>query len=313
MLVLGGVGPVQLESSALSAGKAQGAPLSYPRFANDRFQQGINLNAVCSAAGGKPTFTSEGFTDAAAFGAPPGAGGLASLFGDFGVALAQASTIPLPEELGGVTITFENAPAAAANQKSQSFAVNAPLLFVSPGQINLQIPWEVDVSSGQVTAVVTVDGVSSDPVTLPVAALSPGIFTFESGPGHAVAVNPDGTVAQPDGAVAGVASRPVQIGEAIVLYATGLGVTVPAAVTADDSLDEQGAFVQRDTVERPRVTIGGVEQQLVFSGMSPQFVGVNQINFVVVEGTPTGGEQPLVLEAGGLLSRDDVTIAVAAN
>jgi uncharacterized protein (TIGR03437 family) len=76
-------------------------------------------------------------------------------------------------------------------------------------------------------------------------------------------------------------------------------------------LDEQGAFVRRDTVELPRVTIGGVEQQLVFSGMSPQFVGVNQINVVVVAGTPTGDEQPLMLEAGGLTSRNDV--AVAAN
>ena len=313
MLVEAGPAPVQPTGAALSAGKAQAGAIPYPSFNGASVQRGVNLNAVC-AAGAKPAFTSDGFTDAAAFGKPPAGGALASLFGDFGASLATAQTIPLPTELGTVSVTFDNVAAAAVSgRKAQDAPVAAPLLFVSPGQINMQIPWEVDISSGLVQAVVTVDGVSSDPVELPVAALSPGIFTVESGPGHAVAINPDGSLAQPVDSIPDYAARPVQIGETLIILATGLGVTTPPAVTAEDSFDDMGSFVRRDTVELPRVTIGGVEQSLAFSGMSPEFVGVNQINIVVQAGTPAGDAQTLIIESGGLSSRDDVTIAVAGN
>ncbi|MEX2303862.1 MAG: hypothetical protein WD733_23155 [Bryobacterales bacterium] len=311
MLVEAGPAPVAVTGAALSSGKAQAGGVPYPSFSPQLVQRGVNLNAVC-AAGAKPAFTSDGFTDAAAFGKPPAGGALASLFGDFGASLATAETIPLPTELGNVSVTFENVAAAAASGRiAQAAPMAAPLLFVSPGQINLQIPWEVDISAGLVRAVVTVDGVASDPVELPVAALSPGIFTVEAGPGHAIAINPDSSLAQPDGSIPGFATRPVRIGEALIILATGLGVTTPPAVTADDSYDEMGTFVRRDSDEVPRVTIGGVEQSLAFSGMSPQFVGVNQINIVVQPGTPTGDAQPLLIETGGLSSRSDVTIAVA--
>jgi uncharacterized protein (TIGR03437 family) len=313
MLVSMGPGPVRAPGAALSDGKTQAGPIPYPSFTGGAIQAGINLGPVCSAAEAKPTFTSDGFTDAAAYGKPPGVGALASLFGVFGANLSVASTIPLPVELGNVSVTFENIVVAASGSKAQSVPMEAPLQFVSPQQINLQIPWEVDISSGRVRAVVTVDGVSSDPVELPVAALSPGIFTVESGPGHAIAINPDGSLAHPAGSITGYPSRPVRIGEALIILGTGLGVTNPPAVTGDHSYDAQGNFVRRDTVEIPRVTIGGVEQTLIFSGMSPEFVGVNQLNIVVQPGTPAGDAQPLVIATRGLSSRSDVTIAVAAN
>jgi uncharacterized protein (TIGR03437 family) len=311
MLVRVGPGPVRAPAAALSSDRAQTARVPYPSFDGVFSEEGINLDPVCAASGGKPAFTSNGFTDAAAFGKPPSGGGLASLFGNFGASLAIASTIPLPLEIAGVSVTFQNIAAAAS--KAQAAPLAAPLLFVSPGQINLQIPWEVNTSPGRVRAVVTVGGVSSDPVELPVASLSPGIFTVESGPGHAIAINPDGSLAHPAGAIPGYASRPVRLGEALIILATGLGVTRPAAVTGSNSYDNQGAFVRRDTVETPRVTIAGVEQTLVFAGMSPEFVGVNQINIVVRSGTPAGGAQPLIIQSGGLSSRNDVTVAVAAN
>jgi len=61
----------------------------------------------------------------------------------------------------------------------------------------------------------------------------------------------------------------------------------------------------------PKVTIGGVEAQVVFSGMSPQFVAVYQVNVIVPAGAPTGDAVPLIIEIGGQTSRDDVTIAVS--
>ncbi len=268
----------------------------------------------------KPTFTAGGFRDAAAFGAPPTPGALASLFGTFDTELDAASSIPLPRTLGRtVQVRFVVDAAAAGlregsspgrKQQAAQAQLPAPLLFVSSGQINLQVPWETGAAQ-QVMAIVSVNGVDSDPVALPLAPSSPGIFTFDFGPGRAVAINPDGSVAHPAGSVPGIASRPAVAGDPIVILATGFGETTPAGVTGANSYDAGGNFVRRDTA-LPRVLIGGMEAPVVFSGLSPEFVGVVQINATVPAAVEPGSTVPLIVEIGGKTSRDDVTIAVDA-
>jgi uncharacterized protein (TIGR03437 family) len=93
---------------------------------------------------------------------------------------------------------------------------------------------------------------------------------------------------------------------------TGLGVTSPGGVTGDDSYDAAGNFVRRDTATPATVRIGGMNAPVVFSGLSPEFVGVFQINATVPAGVTPGNQVPLVIEIGGRVSRNDVTIAVAA-
>jgi uncharacterized protein (TIGR03437 family) len=56
--------------------------------------------------------------------------------------------------------------------------------------------------------------------------------------------------------------------------------------------------------------VGGVEAQLVFSGMQPQFPGVYQINIILAPGTPTGNAVPLQFVMNGITTTDQVTIAV---
>ena len=158
------------------------------------------------------------------------------------------------------------------------------------------------------TAVVVVDGLRSDPVRLPVAPTSPGVFTADFGSGRAIAINADGTLAQPVGSLG--ASRPAAPGDAIVILVSGLGETVPGGVSGANSFDSNGAFVRRDTVQAARVLIGGQEAQVVFSGLSPEFVGVFQINAVVPQGVTPGDAVSLVIEVGERQSRGDVTIAV---
>jgi uncharacterized protein (TIGR03437 family) len=270
----------------------------------------------------KPTFTAEGFRDAAAFGAPPSPGGLASLFGTFDTGLDVATAIPLPRILGNnVQVKFlVNAPAAAqraaisedGKEQAAQIQLPAPLLFVSGTQINLQIPWEVNTGSGTVTAIVSVNGADSAPVQLPVSAVSPGVFTFDFGPGRAVAINQDGSVAHAAGGVPGLASHPAAPGDPIILLVTGLGATAPAGVTGANSYDLDGNFVRRDTTGQVRVRIGGIDAPVVFAGLSPEFVGVFQINTSVPAGVAAGNQVPLVIEVGGRVSRNDVTIAVAA-
>jgi uncharacterized protein (TIGR03437 family) len=66
----------------------------------------------------------------------------------------------------------------------------------------------------------------------------------------------------------------------------------------------------RSTITIPVVMIGGVSAQVAFSGLSPQFVGVNQVNVVVPAGVTPGNAVPLQISVGGLTSTNQVTMAI---
>jgi hypothetical protein len=74
-------------------------------------------------------------------------GAFVSIFGsNLAKAAAQAAASPLPNTLGGVTVTMTGSAGS----------VQAPLYYVSPEQINLQIPFEV--APGNATLTITRDG-----------------------------------------------------------------------------------------------------------------------------------------------------------
>ncbi len=155
--------------------------------------------------------------------------------------------------------------------------------------------------------VVTRAGQASQPRNVPLARISPGIFTLPgTGRGPAVAVNSsDGTVAQPAGSAPPINSRPARPLEAIIIYANGLGPVDPPVAAGAASLD-----TLRRTTTAPAVLIGGREAQVLFSGLAPQFPGVNQLNVVVPEGVAPGNAVPLQLRVAGITTTDQVTIAV---
>ncbi|MDP8979014.1 MAG: IPT/TIG domain-containing protein [Acidobacteriota bacterium] len=197
-----------------------------------------------------------------------------------------AAVIPLPKSLAGVTVTFNG--------------IAAPLLFVSAGQINAQLPWELP-SSGTVTMVVN-NGMASSTQNVPVGPLSAGIFaTF----GRAIAIAADGSLAAPTGSIPGLPAHPVNPGDTLIILATGLGPVTPPAVTGADSHD-----AIRQTITKPTVLVGGVQAQVLFSGLSPQFVGVNQVNIVVPPNAPSGDRVLLQIAAGGMVTLGGFSIAV---
>src|ERR1035441_4711587 len=221
-------------------------------------------------------------------------GSLVSIYGsELAGGLAQADTIPLATSMSDVSVTFNGVP--------------APLLFVSGGQINAQLPWNV-LSSGTVgtaSVVVTRNNQASAPQSLQVGPFSPGIFAIGN---IAVAINSDGSIAAPAGSIPGIATKPAKIGDpgGLVILCTGLGAVDPPAVNGADSLD-----ALRTATTTPTVLIGGKAATVVFAGMSPQFVGVNQINVAVPSGTPTGDAVSLQLSLGGMTTTATVTIAVS--
>jgi len=110
------------------------------------------------------------------------------------------------------------------------------------------------------------DGIESNLRQIYISRFSPGLFTFQSGIGPAVAANLDGSFAQSAGFLPGIAARPAEIGEVITIYATGLGdVNVPISNGAS-SVDQL-----RETVIAPTVLIGGLPGRLLFSGLSSQY------------------------------------------
>jgi uncharacterized protein (TIGR03437 family) len=64
-------------------------------------------------------------------------------------------------------------------------------------------------------------------------------------------------------------------------------------------------------VTLPVVLVGGIQAQVLFSGLAPEFPGVYQLNVVLPPGVPTGDAVPIQLQIGGITSTDRVTIAVS--
>jgi uncharacterized protein (TIGR03437 family) len=263
----------------------------------------------------KPIVTSEGFLDAAGFVRPPAVGGLASLFGMFCVAAGNAGQLPLPVEINGTRVLL--GPSASAltrgGKAADASLVPAPLLFVSDRQINFQVPWELSSSApGFLRAVVEVGGVAGEPVQVPVAGNTPSIFAFEfERPAKGVVLNLDNTAAQETGAIPGYPTRPAQRGGVIVIYANGLGPVDPPGTTGGLGLDEQGRVILRRTRETPVVRVGGIPANVSFSGLSPNFIGLYQVNATLAPDTPLGDAVPIVIEIGGTQSPPDITIAVS--
>ena len=246
-----------------------------------------------------PSVSEGGVVNAASFtqGQAVTQGSLISIFGnDLASRLAQADSVPLSNSLADVeSVTFNGIP--------------APILFVSPGQINAQLPWNTlggGVGSGTATVVVRRGNLSSEPRQIQIGPVSPGIFAL--GSGAAIAINADGSLAAPENSIPGFRTRPARAGEVIVVLGTGLGQVDPPAQTAYPSVD-----ALRRTMTTPTVLIGGREATVHFSGLAPEFVGVNQLNVSVPEGVQPGNAVPLQLRMGGITTADSVTIAVAAN
>jgi uncharacterized protein (TIGR03437 family) len=240
-----------------------------------------------------PVVQDGGIANAAGLGHSTGIapGSLISIFGsNLASSLSVASSATLSTSLGDVdSVTINGMP--------------APLMFVSEGQINAQAPWELN--PGQAIVVVTRKGASSPPVAAQVSQFSPALYGFNLGTPQAVAVNPDGTVAAPAGSIPGVTSHPASAGDALIFYASGLG---PVDQTPRDGVNSADAL--RRTTSPLQMLMGGGPAQVLFSGLSPQFAGVYQVNAVAPGGVTTGDAVGIQLMIGGVTSADMLTIAL---
>ncbi|MDA1315337.1 MAG: SBBP repeat-containing protein [Acidobacteria bacterium] len=242
---------------------------------------------------------------------PTAPGSIVSIFGHFAWASESAGSVPLPAELAGVTIMFGGIPAPLfAVIRGDDF--NPPLGF---DQVNAQMPWAVNTANGTVSVVVTHDGMATAPRDVQVAAVSPGVFTFQFGTGPAIVQNLqfqgddviDGSIAQAAGSIPGVVTQAAPIGGIIIVFANGLG---PVDTPVPDG-QPAGTDLRRVTGSI-RLFIGGVEAEIIDAAvLHSTLVALNQLNAYVPAVEP-GEQVSIQIEANGILSRPDVFIAVRA-
>jgi uncharacterized protein (TIGR03437 family) len=221
-----------------------------------------------------------------ASGMPVSPGGLITIFGsDLADATAQQAP-PLPTSLGNTQILLGGRA--------------LPLLYVSTGQVNAQVPPDLQVNT-QNQILVQRNSVPSVASQISVSAASPAIFTQNSsGTGQGAITNAI------TGAVAN-ASNPVTPGvDYVSIYCTGLGVTNPA-IAAGQPAPSSPPFAP--TVNTATVTIGGLPAQVLYAGLAPTYAGLYQVNAAVPAGL-SPGNQPVVVSIAGQSSPPGVTIAV---
>lgn len=116
-----------------------------------------------------------------------------------------------PKRLGGAGLQFNN-------------SLPVPAFFASPGQVNVQIPWELR-GQTQASLSVAIGGITYQAVSVSLAPFAPGIFTInQQGTGQGgILIADTGELAAPAGSVPGQASRPARRGEFLTIFCTGLG------------------------------------------------------------------------------------------
>ena len=159
--------------------------------------------------------------------------------------------------------------------------------FVSPRQVNVQIPWELQGrSSAQMK--VTVGGLQSYDRTIPLATHSPGIFEVA---GFAAVHDVNFALVNQ--------AHPAVRGQAIQIYMNGLGPVTSQPGSGEPSSGAVPGSPLVFTNASPSVTIGGVPAEVIFSGMTPGVIGLYQINVIPAANTPTGNQRLEVSIGGG--------------
>lgn len=261
--------------SVYVAGQAvSGFPLQNP------LQSSAAGTVVAKIAVQDSLFGASGVTSAASYSPTMAPGELVSLFGaGLAAGTASAASLPLPTQLSDVHVTVNGIP--------------APLVYTSPQQLNVQIPFETQTGTAQVQVT---SGAGTSMVTATVAATAPAIFTLnQQGTGAGAILH---------GLTYQVVSdrNPAAAGEIVSIYCTGLGSLNPPAPTGD------APDLPSQTVAPVQVSIAGMMAPVLYAGVAPGFTGLYQVNAQLPMATPSGA-QPLQIFQNGVAS-NPVMLAV---
>jgi uncharacterized protein (TIGR03437 family) len=210
-------------------------------------------------------------------GAGLGPGNIIQIYGSGLATLTSTPTVlPLPTAVTGTSVVIGG--------------VQAPLFYVSPTQINAQIPFNL-IAGNQYQLLVSANGALTTPLPLQLTAGAPAILNFSSG--AVIAQHLDGTLV--------LAASPAMPGEYLVIYSSGLGATdIPVASGAASPSNPLA-----NVADPPVLTLNGNPISLLFAGLTPGLVGLYQINFQVPPSL-AAGNYALQLTQSGTASNSTV-------
>ena len=243
---------------------------------------------------GAPTISSGGVVNAADYSAAVSPGMILAIFGlRLAPEVQAARATPLPVTLAGMTVEVIDG----------ARTLLAPLYFVSPGQVNAQLPFETAGARVQVR-VRNAAGVSNSE-WIDVVASSPRLLTkTQDGRGEAVVVKTDYSVVGPN--------NPARAGEYLTVFLLGLGDVDPPLVSGRPAGDGGPDNPLNILSGRVEATLGSTELRVLWAGLSPYFVGLYQVNVQMPEVLLPGGYE-LRIGIGEEVSQAGVSVAVASD
>ncbi len=202
-------------------------------------------------------------------------GSIASIYGaNLAPGIAAGPDTPLPRALNGVTVT--------------SGGKTLPLLFVSPGQINVQVP--SDALPGDQTLIISWND-QEVAAGFSVAPNAPGLFYSLTGDTPlVVAYHEDGSMV--------TTASPARRGEAVTVLGTGFGLSekpLPDGVATPAS----GSF---GLVAPVQMQAGGTTLLPEWAGAATGRVGVSAIRFRITSDLPRAVTVPLIARSNGVES-----------
>jgi len=261
-------GGVSLGSATLAGAKAalsvNGSALAVGDLSISAVYSGDNTFSPAASSIGltvlpSTALTITGAVNAASFQQVYAPGMILAIFGS-GLAGDTLSTplVPLLTQFNHVAVTVNG--------------YLCPIYFISPGQINVQIPYEVPV--GSATLNVSYNGQSA---TLPllISKAAPGVFADSTG--------------------APVPNQTAKRGDTITLYVTGEGAASPAPTTGNTPI----AAAVPKPLQAVTVSVGGAVAATPFVGIPSWAIGLTQVNYTIPATAPLGKQQ-IVVSVGGV-------------
>jgi len=191
----------------------------------------------------------------------------------------------LPEELGGIRVSFDGTP--------------APVLYVSQTEVRAIVPRSVT-GKDKVTIQMDVNGEAANPFEIKIAPAVPGLYTVTgTGTGQVAALNQDGSLNSE--------SHPAARGSVVSLFITGQGRTEPEL--GDEELPSLQALPK--PVLPVSVTIGDRAAEVAEAQSAPGVPGTIQIGVRVPMDAPAGKTVPVVVMVGDTSSQPGTTVVIA--
>ena len=266
----------------------------------------IRQYAPPTASGGSlPTIQAGGVISASAYGAFPAIapGSWIEIYGSNLAAGTANWTLQ-----NGVSCLACIGPASVDGTTVTIGGLSAVIDYVSPGQVNAQVP--PGLSGGSLPLIVATAAGQSAPYTVTVNATEAGLWApamfLVGGKQYVGAQLSDGSWALPAGAVPGIATRPANPGETVVIYGVGFGPVTPSSANPAGEL-----VTGLNSLVTPLSIFFGPAQATTpsYYGLTPGFIGLYQFN-VVVPNVAANAAEPLSFVLGSANGLQTLYIAV---